>query len=83
MEKKRRQGHFKEKERVYSIPCRKGEELRFTVVEFDGKERADIRYFSESDRGTFPSPRGISLDPEKLPEVETGVRKLKERFAKK
>ena len=81
---KKEKGGFREKESLYAVPMRKGEELRFSVVEVDGKTRADIRYFSQVEEGEMrPTPRGIMLDPLKLGELESGVHKLVERLAKK
>jgi hypothetical protein len=83
MSKQKGKGDFRAKEVLCSAPMRKGEELRFSVVEVDGKARADIRYFSEVGGGMWPTPRGIMIDPEKLSDIEYGVRKLVERFSKK
>lgn len=83
MSKQKGKGDFKAKEVLCSVPMRKGEELRFSVVEVEGKTRADIRYFSEVGGGMWPTPRGIMLDPAKLGDIEYGVRKLVERFTKK
>lgn len=83
MSRQKGKGDFKEKEALFSVPMRKGEELRFSVVEVEGKTRADIRYFSQVEDGMRPTPRGIMVDPAKLTDIESGVRKLVERFAKK
>ena len=84
MRKEKVRGGFKEKESLYTVPMRKGEELRFSVVEVEGKTRADIRYFSQNEEGVMlPTPRGIMLDPLKLGELESGVHKLTERLTKK
>lgn len=74
---------FRAKEILCSVPMRKGEELRFSIVELEGKPRADIRYFSEIGGEMWPTPRGITVDPVKLSDLEYGVRKLVERFTKK
>ena len=83
MSTQRSKKDFRAKEVLCSAPMRKGEELRFSVVEVDGKARADIRYFSEIGDGMWPTPRGITIDPEKLSDIEYGVKKLVERFTKK
>ena len=83
MSRQKGRGDLRTKEVLCSVPMRKGEELRFSVVEVEGKTRADIRYFSEVGGEMWPTPRGIMLDPAKLSEIETGVKKLVERFATK
>ncbi len=59
MRNQKGKGDFRAKEVLCSAPMRKGEELRFSVVEVDGKARADIRYFSEVGGGMWPTPRGM------------------------
>lgn len=83
MNRKRKYGDFKEKEVLHSVGMRKGEELRFAVVEVDGKTRGDIRYFSEAEEGMRPTTRGIMVDPAKLGEIQKGVQMLQDRFTKK
>ncbi|HRK61729.1 MAG TPA: PC4/YdbC family ssDNA-binding protein [Candidatus Omnitrophota bacterium] len=83
MSRQKGKGEFREKEALFSVPMRKGEELRFSVVEVEGKTRADIRYFSQVEDGMRPTPRGIMVDPVKLTEIESGIRKLVDRFSKK
>ena len=83
MSKQKAKGDFKAKEVLCSVPMRRGEELRFSVVELEGKPRADIRYFSEVCGEMWATPRGITVDPVKLSDIEYGVRKLVERFTKK
>jgi|GEM_PF-2197796 len=74
-----------DKERVYAIPIRGGEEIRFSVVEVSGQIRADIRYFIEFGgiEGLQATSRGMFIHPAKLDEFEKGVKKLSEKFTQK
>jgi len=83
MTQTKKKSDFKEKERVFSVPTREGEELRFSVVEVGGKTCADIRYFAEGESGIWPTNRGIMIDPKKLNDVQEGFNKLSAKFQKK
>mgnify|MGYP001616873340 CR=1 FL=1 len=78
MARRQRTGEFKEKKVVHTMPAREKEELRFSLVEVDGKTRGDIRYFAEwgDVKGMRATPRGITLDPAKREGFEEGVGKL-------
>ena len=71
-----KQGEFKEKEKVHVIPTRRGEELHFSVVELDGKSKADIRFFSVTEEGLRPTHRGIVVDVERMEGLIEGAKKL-------
>lgn len=76
MTKTGKQGEFKEKEKVYVVPTRRGEELHFSVVELDGKTKADIRFFSVTEEGLRPTHRGIVVDVERMEGLIEGAKKL-------
>jgi len=82
MIKKVKQGEFVEKEKVYVMPARKGEELHFSIVELEGKIKADIRFFSKIDEGMRPTYRGIVIDPPKMESVVEGAQKLMAAISK-
>lgn len=68
----------KAKEIVHVIPAGRNLEFRFSVVEVDGKEAGDMRYF---EKGRFedimlPTKRGIPF-PEKPEEFLKGFEKLR------
>ncbi|GEM_PF-1469849 len=69
---------FKEKEKVYAIATKEGEEIRFSVVEVNGQTRADIRYFAEwgDVRGLRPTRGGITIDPTDFAKFIQGTDKL-------
>jgi len=85
MSKGRKGDVLVEKERVYAVPIRGGEEIRFSIVEVGGQIRADVRYFIECGGidGMQATSRGMFIHPAKLDEVEKGVRKLSEKFTQK
>lgn len=82
MTKAGQQGDFKEKEKVHVVPTRKGEELHFSVVELDGKQKADIRYFSKNEDGLRPTHRGIVVDIGRIDSLLEGTQKLKAAISK-
>lgn len=85
MDKKENEVEFKEMEQVYTIPISDKQEIRFSVVEFDGKKLADIRYFAEFGdvKGLRATKRAITVGQARLSLVREGVKKLSERLAKK
>lgn len=76
MEKTTTQGDFKEKEKVHVIPTREAEELHFSVISLNGKNMADIRYFSKTEEGVRPTQRAFVLDARKLEGLVEGAKKL-------
>lgn len=82
MERKgRRRWNLKEIEVAHVIPIREGEEIRFSVIELDGKPRADIRYFAQwgGVDEMQATTRGIIVNPEKFDDFVEGVTKLRAR----
>jgi hypothetical protein len=84
MERKRRRWNLKEKEVAHVIPIREGEEIRFSVIELDGRPRADIRYFAQwgGVDEMQATTRGIIINPEKFDDFVAGVTKLRDRVQK-
>ncbi|MDA9101390.1 hypothetical protein N9K06_01795 [Omnitrophica bacterium] len=83
MTQDKKDGGFKEKEKVKVFATRKGEELHFAVVEVDGKIRGDIRFFvkNKENKGMFAARRGISVLPKHFSEFQEGVTQLAEKLA--
>ena len=86
MEKEKKDKGFVEKEKVRVIPTRIGEELHFTVVEVNGKTRADIRFFvrneeNEETEEMIAAKRGISILPRHFKAFQEGVTELAAKLA--
>ena len=78
-------GGFKEKEKVFCIPTKEGEEIRFAVVEVNGRTYADIRYFAEwgDVKGLRPTRGGLTVDPVHMAAFIRGTYKLCKKTVKK
>ena len=78
MDDERNETGFVEKEKVRVVPTRKGEELRFAVVEVDGETRGDIRFFVriKGQKGMQAARRGIAILPEHFKAFQDGVAEL-------
>ena len=72
---------IKQKEIVYEFPLREGVDFRFSIVEEDGVQRGDMRYFQKGRREEvmLPTKRGIPY-PEKPQEFLKGFKKLGEKL---
>ena len=86
MDKEKKSKGFVEKERVRVVPTRSGEELHFTVVEVNGKTRADIRFFvrneeNEDTEEMIAAKRGISILPRHFKAFQEGVAELGAKLA--
>lgn len=71
----------KQKEVVHVIPAGKGRELRFAVVDIDGREAGDIRFWEKGkyEDIMLPTKQGLPFpqDPESFLE---GFSKLREKL---
>lgn len=81
MAEKPRKKVTKHKETVHVIPAGKNQEFRFSIIEVDGRQAGDLRYF---EHGRFedimlPTKRGIPF-PENPEEFLKGFEKLRNRL---
>ena len=66
---------------VHTVPIRKGEELRYSVVKVHGETRGDIRQFIEI-KGEFrPTESGVTFPKQALNPVVFGFQKLQKALA--
>ena len=80
-----KESSFKEKEKVYTIPTREGEEIRFSIVEVNGRTCADVRYFAEwgDVKGLRATRGGLTIDPVNMAKFVQGANKLFKKASKK
>jgi len=71
----------RQKEIVHVIPAGRDQEFRFSLVDVNGKEFGDMRYFEKGRREDImlPTKRGIPF-PEKPDEFLMGFEKLRNRL---
>ena len=62
---------------VHSFEKNAVEEVRASTVVFRGREYVDLRVFYEKDGAFHPSKKGLTLNPELIPELEKAIGKLK------
>ncbi len=81
MTEKFRKKVTKSKEIVHMIPAGKNQEFRFSLVEVDGRQAGDMRYFEKGRHEDImlPTKRGIPF-PENAEEFLKGFEKLKSRL---
>ena len=61
------------------------EEVRISLTEFKGKELIDIRvyYQPEGEEEMRPTKKGITISPEKFPELQKGLAALEKALKAK
>lgn len=82
-EKKQKQ-EIREKEQLFAIPTKDGEELRFSVFKYQDKWWPDIRYFAEFGdvTGLRATKQGVAIHPARWVDFVQGVEKLTARLEK-
>jgi hypothetical protein len=62
-------------ELVFRFEKNSFEEVRISLTEFKGKELIDIRvyYQPEGEEDMRPTKKGITISPEKFPELQKGL----------
>lgn len=66
---------------IHSVPLRKGEELRYSVIKVNGETRGDVRQFIEIKGDFRPTSSGVTFTPSVLPSVTEGFQKLSRALA--
>ena len=61
------------------------EEVRISLTEFKGKELIDLRVYYRPDDGEEmrPTKKGITISPEKFPELKKAILELEKALQKK
>ena len=59
---------------VMEFPKNAQEMVRISISEYRGKTYGDIRVYYQDDEGEWrPTKKGVTLAPDRIPELRTGV----------
>jgi len=67
-------------ELIHAFEKNSGEEVRVSLTTYKGRQYLDIRAYYQGDDGQrHPGKKGITLSLDLLPELETGLSKLRKQ----